>query len=65
MIPASFEYFSPKEKEAALREFPELYRADRPTVQLFSGMIDLSGINESAFGVCSEPDWDFLEKVTR
>lgn len=59
----AFEYFSPKEKADALREFPELYRADRPTVQLFNGMIDLSGINESGFGVCSEPDWDFLERV--
>jgi len=60
----AFEYFSPKEKEAALREFPELYTAKRPTVQIFNGAIDLSGINEIGFGVCSEPDWDFLERIS-
>jgi hypothetical protein len=59
----AFEYFSPREKEAAIQEFPELYTSKRPTVQIFSGAIDVSGINESGFGVCSEPDWDFLEKV--
>jgi hypothetical protein len=60
----AFEYFSPREKEAAIREFPELYAADRPTVKLYNGAIDLSGINDSGFGVASEPDWDFLEKVS-
>jgi len=60
----AFEYFSPKEKEAALREFPELYEAGRPTVRIHNGALDLSGINDSGFGVCSEPDWDFLEKVS-
>lgn len=60
----AFEYFSPKEKEDALREFPELYRADRPTVQVYNGAIDLSGINDSGFGVVSEPDWAFLERVS-
>lgn len=60
----AFEYFSPKEKEAAIREFPELYTPKRPTVQIHNGMIDLSGINDFGFGVVSEPDWDFLEKVS-
>jgi hypothetical protein len=60
----AFEYFSPKEKEAALREFPELYEAKRPTVRIHNGAIDLSGINDFAFGVASEPDWDSLERVS-
>jgi hypothetical protein len=60
----AFEYFSPKEKEAAIREFPELYSSKRPTVHIYNGAIDVSGINESGFGVCSEPDWDYLEKVS-
>ncbi|MBV8880046.1 MAG: hypothetical protein JO332_08790 [Planctomycetaceae bacterium] len=59
----AFDYFSEKEKETALREFPELYASKRPTVQIYNGAIDVSGINEFGFGVCSEPDWDFLEKV--
>ena len=59
----AFEYFSAKEWEAAIREFPELYSADRPTVQVYNGMIDVTGINDFGFGVCSEPDWEFLEKV--
>src|SRR5581483_7491739 len=60
----AFEYFSPREREAAVREFPELYVADRPTVQIYNGMIDVTGINDFGFGVRSEPDWNFLEKVT-
>jgi hypothetical protein len=59
----AFEYFSPKEREAAVREFPELYRADRPTVRVEDGSIDLSGINSFGFGVRSEPDWDSLERI--
>lgn len=60
----AFEYFSPKEKEAALREFPELYAAKSPTVRIHNGAIDLSGINDFGFGVCSEPDWESLERVS-
>src|SRR5262249_48042661 len=37
----AFEYFSPKEREAAIREFPELYSPDRPTVRVEDGSIDL------------------------
>jgi hypothetical protein len=33
-------------------------------VQIYNGAIDVSGINEYGFGVSSEPDWEFLEKVT-
>ena len=50
--------------ETAIREFPELHRADRPTVRVEEGSIDLSGINAFAFGVRSEPDWEFLENVS-
>jgi hypothetical protein len=60
----AFEYFSPKEKETAIREFPELYTSKRPTVHIHSGAIDVTGINDFGFGVCSEPDWDYLEKVS-
>ncbi|HZE95621.1 MAG TPA: hypothetical protein VE981_01210 [Planctomycetota bacterium] len=60
----AFDHFSPREREAAIREFPELYRPDRPTVHVERGSIDVSGINDEGFGVCSEPDWDFLERVT-
>jgi hypothetical protein len=60
----AFEYFSPKEREAAIREFPELYREGRPTVRVENGSIDVRGINAFGFGVRSEPDWGFLEKVT-
>jgi hypothetical protein len=60
----AFEYFSPKEREAAIREFPELYTADRPTVHVRNGVMDLTGINDFGFGVVSEPDWDYLERVS-
>jgi hypothetical protein len=60
----AFEYFSPREKEAAIREYPELYTANRPTVQIHNGVIDLTGINDFGFGVTSEPDWDHLERAT-
>jgi hypothetical protein len=59
----AFEYFSPRERETAIREFPELYRADRPTVRVEDGQIDVRGINAFGFGVRSEPDWDTLERV--
>ena len=59
----AFEYFSPREKEAAIREFPELYTADRPTVGIHNGVLDVTGINDFGFGVVSEPDWDHLERV--
>ena len=60
----AFEYFSAREKEAAVREFPELYSADRPTVHVRNGLIDVTGINDFGFGVCSEPDWDHLERIS-
>src|SRR6185295_4345402 len=60
----AFEYFSPKERDTAIREFPELYRDGRPTVIVTDGAIDVRGINAAGFGVRSEPDWASLEKVT-
>src|SRR6185503_7425060 len=59
----AFEYFSPRERETAIREFPELYREGRPTVRVENGVIDTTGINSFAFGVKSEPDWEFLERA--
>src|SRR4029079_8746219 len=50
----AFEYFSTKEREAAIREFPELYRENRPPVRVEGGAIDMSGINAFGFGVRSE-----------
>ena len=60
----AFDYFSPKEREQAVKEFPELYEAGRPTVKVEGGVMDVRGINAVGFGVRSEPDWDSLEKVT-
>jgi len=60
----AFDYFSPKEREHALKEFPELYADGRPTVKVDGGVMDVRGINSFGFGVRSEPDWDSLEKVT-
>lgn len=59
----AFEYFSPKERETAVREFPELYQAGRPTVRVEDGAIDVRGINAFGFGVRSEPDWESLERI--
>ena len=55
--------FHQKNYEAALREYPELYRAGRPTVRVDSGAIDVRGINAFGFGVRSEPDWDALTQA--
>ena len=60
----AFEYFSPGERQAAIREFPELYREGRPTVRVEGGAIDVRGINRFGFGVRSEPDWEHLEKAS-
>jgi hypothetical protein len=60
----AFEYFSPRERETAIREFPELYREGRPTVRVENGVINTTGINSFGFGVKSEPDWESLEKAT-
>jgi hypothetical protein len=59
----AFDYFSPKERDLAIQEFPELYEAGRPTVKVVNGMMDVRGINAAGFGVRTEPDWDSLEKV--
>jgi hypothetical protein len=60
----AFEYLSPREREAALREFPSLYRArasGAPVVRIERGELDLREINAHGFGVISEPDWETLE----
>jgi len=60
----AFEYLSPREQEAALREFPSLYRtreSGAPVVRIERGELDLREINAHAFGVISEPDWEALE----
>jgi hypothetical protein len=59
----AFDYFSPKERDQAIQEFPELYEAGRPTVKVANGVMDVRGINSFGFGVRSEPDWESLEKV--
>jgi hypothetical protein len=56
----AFDYLSPKEREDALREYPSLYRAEPPSVRIVGGLLDLREVNEFAFGVRSEPDWDHL-----
>src|SRR6185503_1455682 len=60
----AFDYFSPKEREHALKEFPELYADGRPSVKVDGCVMDVRGINAFGFGVRSDPDWDSLEKVT-
>jgi hypothetical protein len=60
----AFEYLSPRESEAALREFPSLYRtpaSGAPAVRIEGGELDLREINAHGFGVVSEPDWEALE----
>jgi hypothetical protein len=59
----AFEYFTPREREAALREFPSLYRADPAGVRVEDGALDLREVNAVGFGVRSEPDWDGLESL--
>jgi len=69
----AFKYFSPREREAAVREYPSLYEggADRtggiappvPSVRIVDGALDLRELNAFAFGVRSEPDWDALERA--
>jgi hypothetical protein len=59
----AFDYFSPREREDALRDYPELYEAGRPTVKVVNGVMDVRGINSFGFGVRTEPDWEALERV--
>lgn len=61
-----FKFLSASEREAALREFPSLYRAREgaePVLRIEGGFINLKEINASGFGTRSEPDWDSLEPV--
>jgi hypothetical protein len=65
----AFLYFSPKEQEAALREYPSLYTVDPvqgrsvPSVRVTEGALDLREVNAWGFGVRSEPDWETLDRV--
>jgi hypothetical protein len=59
----AFEFFSPAERDAALREYPSLYGeapSGPPMLRIEDGALSLSEINAFAFGVRSEPDWSFL-----
>jgi hypothetical protein len=61
-----FDFLSPSEKEAALREFPSLYTArpgKSPVVRIEDGFLSLKELNQNGFGTASEPDWEFLEPV--
>jgi hypothetical protein len=58
----AFEYLSPGEREAALREYPSLYRPNPASVRIVEGALDLREVNAFAFGVRAEPDWEFLRR---
>jgi hypothetical protein len=61
-----FDFLSPSEKEAALREFPSMYTArpnGSPVVRIEDGFLSLKELNQNGFGTASEPDWEFLEPV--
>jgi hypothetical protein len=66
----AFEYFSDRERETALREYPSLYARLRkgekelPVVRVAQGALDLTEVNAFGFGVRSEPDWETLDRVT-
>jgi hypothetical protein len=63
---SGFDFLSPHEREAALREFPSLY-ASRDGVpqgiRIENGYIDAADINLHGFGAASGPDWEALEPV--
>jgi hypothetical protein len=59
----AFEYFSPRERESTLREYPSLYRvlpSGLGAVRIENGWMSTAEINRAPFGVASEPDWDHL-----
>ena len=59
----AFEYFSPRERESTLREYPSLYRtlpSGLGAVRIEGGAMSLAEINRAPFGVLSEPDWEVL-----
>jgi hypothetical protein len=57
----AFDYCSPAEREAALREFPSLYT--ERGVRIVDGALDLRELNAAGFGVASVPDWGVLERA--
>jgi hypothetical protein len=59
----AFEYFSPRERESTLREYPSLYRvlpSGLGAVKIVNGAMSVVEINAAPFGVYTEPDWDAL-----
>lgn len=61
----AFRYFSPREREDAVRDFPSLYGPGPdglPALRIESGELSLSEINAHAFGVKSLPDWRHMTK---
>lgn len=59
----AFEYFSPGEREATLRDFPSLYRtlpSGLGAVRVENGAMSVVEINRAPFGVLEEPDWSHL-----
>ena len=59
----SFEFLSPGEREAVLREYPSLYRplpGGMGTVRIEDGALDLREVNAFGLGARSEPDWPSL-----
>lgn len=62
------EFLSPRERRAALEEYPSLYTEGPggvPHLRIERGALDLSEVNGFAFGVRSEPDWASLEPAPR
>ena len=62
----AFEFLSPAEREAALREHPSLYRplpGGMGTLRIDDGALDLREVNAFGLGARSEPDWASLTPV--
>jgi hypothetical protein len=61
-----FDFLSAKEREAALKEFPSLYRVrsnGNPVLKIEDGFMNVRELNQNGFGTVSEPDWDYLEPI--
>lgn len=59
----AFEYFSPRERESTLRDYPSLYRtlpSGLGALRIEDGAMSVVEINRAPFGVVAEPDWGAL-----
>ena len=59
------EYFSPRDRESTLRDYPSLYRtlpSGLGAVRIEDGAMSVVEINRAPFGVFEEPDWQVLTK---